>query len=364
MRNLKSMFFASITIPMLMNCSNSNEDAIPQETIYPVEIVTVADGGRSTTISSVGTIRFRRETLLGFTTSGKVANVRFNEGDQVKKGALIASLDTTTVDADINVTRAELERAKAEYNRIGTLFEQGWVTKSRLEQSQAAFQAAQARIAQAQFASDTAKLYAPSNGVIITRNIDRGQIIAAGNPAVIFGQSDDGYILRVPLTSVNVSKLSVGMPVQVSISSIPNELFSASISEIDGRADADTGSFFAIVELPNDSRLKSGQIGTADFAINSDKENIVIPTSAISGMRLSEGLVYIYDSKKQRVSVRNVELGAIDDNAINIRDGLSVGEQIILRGHEKLIDGAKVKITNRGTIKISNNSQKSETAAQ
>lgn len=364
MRNWKTILHAAIAVPLAMSCSNNDEVSPDEETVYPVELVTVSDGGQSSTISSVGTIRFRRETSLGFTTSGKVSNVRFNEGDRVNRGALIAALDTTTVNADIDVTRAELERAKLEFDRIATLFEQGWVTKSQLEQSQAGYQAAQARIQQAQFASDTAKLYAPSSGIVITRNIDPGQIVAAGEPAIIFGQADVGYILRVPITSIDISKISVGMPVTVAISSIPDELFSANVSEIDGRADANTGSFFAIVQLPDDSRLKSGQIGTADFTVTSDEENIVIPTSAITGMRLSEGLVYLYDSDEQRVSVRNVLLGDINDNNITVREGLAIGDQIILRGHEKLVDRSKVKIVDRGKAKAVNITPESDAAAQ
>lgn len=349
--------FAIGIILLLSGCNSANEEAQhaekPQhnETLLPVEISTVVAGDNQQIISSVGTLRFRRETSLGFTTSGKVSNVQYNEGDRVKRGSLIAALDTTTVNADIGLARAELDRARAEFERFDTLFKQGWVTKSQLERTQANYQAAQARIDQANFASDTAKLYAPSNGIIIRRNIDPGQIIAAGSPALIFGQLDSGYILRIPLTSSDAAKINVGIPVEVSISSIEGETFSARVTEIDGRANEQTGAFFAIVELPADSRFKSGQIGTANFIVANDANIIAIPSSAISGIRASEAIVYIYDSKNQTVALRNISLGQLSDTQVQVESGLSLGDQIVVRGHEKLTDGEKVKVVDRGKAK-------------
>lgn len=345
-----NLYYAIAAVLMLTGCNKADgaPEQIAAEKIYPVEVSLVRAADNKEIISSVGTLRFRRETALGFTTSGKVSSVRYNEGDRVKRGALLAALDATNVSADINVARAERDRARAENERIETLFAQGWVTKARLEQSQANFQAAEARINQAQFASDTAKLYAPSNGIIITRNIDRGQIIAAGSPALVFGQVDSGYTLRIPLTSADAAKINVGMPVNITMSSIDDEQFSGTLTEIDGRADDRTGSFFATVELPSDNRFKSGQIGTANFTISSDRQIISVPASAISGIRSSEAILYIYDPKKERAKIRSVVLGKLNDNMINIVSGVSVGETIIVRGHEKLAENSRVKAVERG----------------
>ena len=356
-----NIFILQITIFIflfLSGCNLTDDDtqkpdlkAEKSKIISPVEIGTVVAGDNKEIISSVGTLRFRRETSLGFTTSGKVSNVQYNEGDRVRRGSLIAALDTTTVNADIGLARAELDRAKSEFDRFDALFKQGWVTKAQLERSQANYQAAQARIEQANFASDTAKLYAPSNGIIIRRNIDPGQIISAGTPALIFGQLDSGYILRIPLTSSDAAKINVGIPVDVSISSIKEEIFSARVTEIDGRANEQTGAFFAIVELPTDSRFKSGQIGTANFIVANNDNVILIPSSAISGIRASEAIVYVYDSESKSVALRNITLGKLGDTQVQVLQGLSVGEQIVTRGHEKLTQGDTVKVVNRGETK-------------
>ena len=351
----KAIFYTSIAAILLFGCEDSKKVAEKPaaEVIYSVEIGNAYISTNQTIISSTGTIRFRRETSLGFTTSGKVQSVKYNEGDRVKRGALLAALDNTIVNADTNVARAELERARSQYDRIAKLFDQGWVTKAQLEQSQAAFEAASARVDQARFNANTSRLFAPSNGIIISRDIDPGQIVAAGSAALTFGQIDSGYILRVPITAENALKLNVGMPVSITVSSINNIIFDGQISEIDGQADVRTGSFIVTVQLPVDSRLQSGQIANADFQVASDKGAISVPASAISGIRGSEAVIYIYDNESNTAKVRNVNIGPLSDNEIQIIDGLAAGEPIIIRGHEKLINGSKVKTVDRG--KANNN---------
>jgi RND family efflux transporter MFP subunit len=206
-----------------------------------VEIFTVGAQSLQREINAVGTVRYRRETPLGFTTAGKVALVRFEEGDVVKRGALLAALDTTNVGADMSVATAERDRVRAEFDRVRALYADGWITKARFEAADAMLKSAEARVRQAGFASSTAQLYAPSSGVVLMRNVQAGQVIAAGTPALILGEADDGFVFRVPIVDRDASKLSVGMAADISIESASEAPLTATISEIDGRANAGLG---------------------------------------------------------------------------------------------------------------------------
>ena len=298
------------------------------------------------TISAVGTVRYRRETPLGFTTPGKVANVRFEEGDFVKRGALLAALDTTSVGADLNVAEAERGRAQAEFERIKQLYAEGWVTKSRYEAAEAAAKAAGARVAQAGFARGTAQLYAPSSGVVLTRNVQPGQVIAAGTPALILGEADDGFVFRAPVIDRNATQLRVGMPAEITLEALGKAAVTATISEIDGRANQATGAFTVQFSLPASAQLKSGQIGTASIKLPAAEDgSLQIPASAIFGIRANEGLVYIVDVKTNRVETRNVAIERLTDVFVIITGGLKQGELLVVSGAEKLRTGAKVRMT-------------------
>lgn len=338
---------ALLLSPLLYGCGEKEADkAALSEEVFPVQVMAVQPSNMLQTISAVGTVRYRRETPLGFTTPGKVATVRFEEGDFVKRGALLAALDTTSVGADLNVAEAERSRAQSEFERIKQLYAEGWVTKSRFEAAEAAAKAAGARVAQAGFARGTAQLYAPSNGVVLTRNVQPGQVIAAGTPALILGEGDDGFVFRAPVIDRSASKLRIGMAAEISLPALGSTPVTATISEIDGRANQATGAFTIQFSLPPSAQLKSGQIGTASIKLPAgDDGALQIPASAIFGMRANEGLVYIVDAKTERVETRNVAIERVTDGFVIITGGLKQGDLLVTSGAEKLRTGAKVRMT-------------------
>ncbi len=312
--------------------------------IHPVQVVTVQQENLQRTINAVGTVRYRRETPLGFTTPGKVATVRFEEGDFVKRGALLAALDTTSVGADVSVATAERDRARSEFERLRSLYADGWVTKARYEAAEATVKAADARVRQAGFASGTAQLYAPSSGVVLTRNVQPGQIIAAGTPALILGEGDEGFVFRVPIIDRDASKLRVGMAADIAIESLGGAPITATISEIDGRANEATGAFTVQFRLANRPQLRSGQIGTATIKLPAadSGSTLQIPASALFGVRTGEGLVYVVDAKS-RVETRNVAIERVTDEFVIVSGGLKPGDIIVTSGLEKLRTGLKVR---------------------
>ncbi|WP_417819115.1 efflux RND transporter periplasmic adaptor subunit [Tritonibacter scottomollicae] len=315
----------------------------PSIDAVPAGVTIVQPAGENELVTAAGTVRLRRETSLGFTTGGKVASVRFEEGDRVRRGAVLAALDNSTVAAELSVARAERDRAEAEYDRIQTLFKDGWVTKSRLEQSEAAARAARARIQSTEFSSRTAYIRAPGNGIILARNIDPGQIIEAGTTALVLGEIDKGFVLRVPMTDSDAARVRVGMTAKVSISAVSDEPIDAVVSEKDGRADERTGTFEVSFLLPANGRLLSGQLGTVDIEVpRGNGGSIAIPATALFGLRSGEGLVFVVDSKN-RVKQRAVIIGELTDDNLEIIAGLKEGEIIVTRGAEKLRDGDQIK---------------------
>ncbi|MEH6758073.1 MAG: efflux RND transporter periplasmic adaptor subunit [Parasphingorhabdus sp.] len=329
---------------LLLGCGEAKSDQ-PQKARDPIAAATVIvhAASQNETITSAGTIRLRRETELGFTTSGKVASVRYEEGDRVKRGMLLAALDASSVSADLESAKAEHDRAEAEFERMQTLYTDGWVTKSRLEQSEAAMRAAKARVSSSGFASRTAQIQAPSNGIILSRNIDTGQIVTAGTTVMVLGETDKGFVLKVPLTDADAARIRVGMRAKVTVSAISSEPFEAVVSEKDGRADELTGTFEVSFLLPANDKLRSGQLGTVDIEVARGNDGaIAVPATAIFGVRSGEGLVFVVDDKK-RVKQRNVVIGKLTDDSLEIAAGLEDGDIIVTRGVEKLRDGDRIK---------------------
>lgn len=345
--NRVALWAACLALAPLAGCGNGKaEKSAPAEETFPVQTMAVQPGNMLRTLSAVGTVRYRRETPLGFTTAGKVASVRFDEGDFVKRGALLAALDGTNVGADLSVAEAERARTKAEFARIAELYKEGWVTKARYEAADTAAKAAAARVSQARFATGTSQLYAPSSGVVLARNVEPGQVVAAGMAAIVLGQADQGFVFRVPVVDRDASKLRVGMAAEITLDAVEGGPITATISEIEGQANAATGAFTVQFSLPARAKIRAGQIGTASIKLPAANDgSLQIPASALFGVRAGEGLVYVVDPKTKRVETRNVVIERLMDEYVIISGGLSQGDQIVVSGGEKLRKGAKVNPT-------------------
>lgn len=331
----------------LSACSGGKEEAAPAaaDKVYPVTMTVVRPASTSALITAAGTVRYRYETPLGFTTAGKIASIRFQEGDRVMPGALIAALDATQVGANLESARAEQQRAQAELGRFQQLFEKGWVTRAQLERAEATARAASAQVSTAGFASGTARILAPSGGVILARTAEPGQVVAAGTQVVVLGETSGGMVLRAPMIDSDIARLSPGMPVTVRLSAVPGGEIEGVISEIDARANPSSGAFEVTIALPANPALRSGQIGTAEFRVAAapDAAGLAVPASAVFNVRADEGFVYLLDPKTSRVRARAVQIGRIDDKELVITGGLRPGDRIVTSGLVLLTDGAKVK---------------------
>lgn len=350
--SLRRLMSAAMTASIVLLCaceSGAGSDAGGKPSaekaadIKSVEVMPVQESSLQRSIDAVGTIRYRRETPLGFTTSGRVASVRYDEGDFVKRGAQLAALDRQNVGADLAVAQAERERAQAEFSRIAELYAQGWVTKRQYEATEAAAKAAAARVRQAGYATRTSTINAPSGGVILSRMVEPGQVVSAGTPALILGQNAEGFIFRAPVVDRDASKLRAGMPGKIYIESLGDEPIAATISEIDGRANEATGAFTVIFRLPALPRLRSGQIGTAQILLPAtDDGALQIPSSALFGVRTGEGLVHIVD-RDGHIETRNVRIEQVLDTMVLVSGGVKAGDNIVIRGGENLKAGQKVR---------------------
>ncbi len=331
----------------LSACSGEKDEAAPAtaDKVYPVTIAVVEPASTSALITAAGTVRYRYETPLGFTTAGKIASIRFQEGDRVMPGALIAALDATQVGANLESARAEQQRAQAELGRFQQLFEKGWVTRAQLERAEATARAASAQVSTAGFASGTSRILAPSGGVILARTAEPGQVVAAGAQIVVLGETSGGMVLRAPMIDSDIARLSPGMAATVRLSAVPGGEIEGVVSEIDARANPSSGAFEVTVALPANPALRSGQIGTAEFRVAAapDAAGLAVPASAVFNVRADEGFVYLLDPKASRVRARAVQIGRVDDRELIITGGLKPGDRIVSSGLVLLTDGAKVK---------------------
>ncbi len=311
----------------------------------PVAVAPAVPAGGAATLEISGTVRLKRETMLGFSTPGRVAAILVREGDSVRAGQLLARLDLTSLDAASASSQAEYVRAEADYRRLLGLFEKGWVTAPRVETARATMAAAQARRRQAGFDETLGSVRAPSAGVVLQRPAEPGQIVAAGQTILTLGEAASGHVLRLPMADGDVARIRLGQPAQVLRPALGPAPLPATVSEIGARGDEATGTFRVELSLPPRPGLRSGLIGSARLALaGTGPSALGVPASAVFSARADEGFVYVHDAAAGRVRLRRVSIGPVGDTQILVLSGLKAGEQVVSSGPDRLRDGMRVQV--------------------
>ena len=331
----------------LAACAGKTPPAPVAEERVAVALATVEPAGGGGALDITGTVRLKRETLLGFNTPGRIAAIAAREGERVAAGELLARLDPTGLDAASSSAKADAVRAAADLKRMEALSGQGWVTRARVESAQAAAIAASSRVAQAGFDARLGRIVAPAGGVILRRAAEPGQMVAAGTPVLTLGETGSGYVLRLPVSDADLSAVRLGQLAAVTLPALSLAPVAATVSEIAARGDERTGTFQVELRLPPVAGLRSGLIGTAKLRLGGQgpaNGPVAVPAGAVFAARADEGFVYVFDAATNTVKARLVQVGEIDDRAITVTSGLKLGERVVRSGVDRLRDGAPVTV--------------------
>ncbi|WP_448580488.1 efflux RND transporter periplasmic adaptor subunit [Thermaurantiacus sp.] len=331
---------------LLASCSQGDAPASEREEPAAPVPVLLHRAGPSTgnaLIIAPGTVRLRHETPLAFWTAGRVASVNVRQGDRVRAGQELARLDTRTLDMDVRAAQADARRAREELKRQETLLAQGWVPRVRVDTAAAAAGAADAALERALFAQKNAIIRAPADGIVLERLAEPGQTVAAGEPVLLVGEYRSGFVLRVPLVAADAARVRVGMPAQVRFPDASAPPTMGQLIEIAGRADERTGTFQVEVALPANPSLKSGQLGEVRIAAEARSEApILLPATALFGVRAGEGFVWRFDPVSRKVEPVRVETGAVSAQGVTIEAGLRPGDLVVRSGVDRLTAGQRV----------------------
>jgi len=300
---------------------------------------------------------------VSFLVSGRVTQVIPREGEYVKKGQRLASIDPVDYRLAVNASQAQLEQAKVafqraedEYERMKFLYETKSLAPNDFQKFRAAFEAARWQIDQARAGeeisqkrlSDTS-LYSPVNGFITKRLIEPGEMASAGRPVFEIARLDPvEVIVGVPETDVHLVK--IGQKALVAAPALPGQSFHGTVRVVNVSADPSTRTYMTRITIPNPNHiLKLGMV--AEARIRSDKKIQVTTITGDAVVRDSRGVtsVFVYYPGEKRVYAKRVEIGTVYDRDLEVRSGLTGDELIVIAGQERLRDGTLVSLANSET---------------
>jgi RND family efflux transporter MFP subunit len=330
-------------VAVLLNNRSKLEAKSNQRVIdsYPVTVETVQKKELERNLEMVGTINGINDVAVVSEASGRVLDTYAKVGDYKTQGSVLIQLDGELKLAALKTAEVNYEKAKNDYERYQSLYDQKSITISQLEAAKLGFQSAESQLTLAKREYNDTKITSPISGVVTARMVDKGDYVKRDNVVV---QVVDISTLKVKLNVAekDAFKLKPGDEVAVTTDVYPGVTFKGKIETISDQAD-NAHTYPVEITLPNskEHHLKGGMFGRVQFTSIKNNETVIIPRGALVGS-VRDAKVFVV--KNGIANERSVVIGSTSDNMLEVLSGLKVGEQIVVNGQNNLKDQFKVTI--------------------
>ena len=306
-----------------------------------------------------GSLQAFQESPIYARTSGYLLKWYKDIGSSVKKGDLLADIDTPEIDQELRQVQAarqtileQVQLAKSSAARWQDLRKSDSVSQQETDERNSAFQQAQANLAAAdanlkrlQELESFKHVYAPFGGVITKRNVDPGALINAGSGGRELFDIAQVETLRVfvSVPQAYTPSIKTGMSANVTMQEFPTEKFAGKVARTADAIDPNTRTLLTEVDVNNrDGRLLPGSYGQVHFSVKYGANKVTIPVNAM--MFRAEGARAAVVGADGKVHLRPITIGRDYGTTLEVVDGVTVGDQVIVNPSDSLEDGQQVRI--------------------
>jgi membrane fusion protein, multidrug efflux system len=341
------MSLAAIVAFALTNCSD-NKAAVtpPAEIPIPVVVQPVVTGDQGRILQYSGLIASNAESHLSFKIGGIISRIYVKEGDHVAAGQLLATLDLTEIDAQVQQAGQNVEKAQRDENRLKNLYRDTVASLEQLQNIHTQLSVATESLHIASFNRQYAQIRASTSGTILQKLMNEGEYASSGTAILLFnGTAANDCVVRFGVSDKDWAVLRKGDKATVSIDAYPDQPFSGTITKLAEGADADNGTYpVEVTVLPAGHKLAPGLFCTLRLQPPSHTIYSFIPASALAEGEGSTGFVYTLNADKMTVKKIPVHVAFLQGDQIAVNAGLDHVQQVITEGVGYLTDGATVRV--------------------
>lgn len=326
---------------LLLATRRSNAQQPSSDAPVPVLVRRPSHVTRANYVALSGDVEGSRTASVGFIVPGVVAHVGPKEGDFVRAGEVIASLDTTEYAINVEVAAAQRERAEDELKRAKMVFESHAIPENDYNKAVTAVRLARAGEAMARKKFRDTRLTAPMSGMLARRGIEPGEQTGPGYPTFTIVQVEPVQV-RVGVPETEVSRIAIGEKATVSIPALRGQSFTGRVRLVGIAADPASRTYTAKIEVPNSARaIRPGMIAEVRISGSGSVNALTIPAEAV--VRDEGGVlrVFVYEAKSGRVYARRVTMGAAYGQEVEVREGIAAGDMVVVGGQHRVREGAR-----------------------
>ena len=329
------------------------------------EMATVKKGSVAYSVTASGKIQPINQVSVGTQVSGIIEEVLVDYNDEVKEEQVLARLDTSVLQENLNDAKARLDLATAKkkiselnHERLSKLYKEKLISKANLEEAEIDLETAKANVLSSQADYNKAErnygyatITSPVSGTVISKEVEQGQTVAASlSTPTVFTIAEDLTKMQIEanIAEADIGVIKPGMPVTFTVDAYPNERFDGKVQQIrlSPREESNVVMYTVVIEVDNSSRkLLPGMTASVTIVVERAEDVPLLPAMVLQfkpsaalrkttdevpdpDMLKNEDVVYQF--KNGRLHPIVVTKGISDMANIEIKSGLNVGDQVIL----------------------------------
>ena len=359
---------AALAVAALLTQACGEPPPPAEPVVRPVRYVTAQATGGQRTRTFSGVARAGMESSLSFRVAGTIARLDVEVGDRIRAGAPIAALDPVDYELQVREAEASLRQAEAragnaeaDLRRVRSLYENDNAARTDLDAATAAADSAAAQVESVAQRLDLVRrqvdythLTAPAAGAIADVLAEVNENVSPGQPVVVLASGSSPEVgFAVP--EALIREIREGMPVTVGFDAIPGARFAGVVTEV-GVTTTATGTTFPVtVRLGADaSEIRSGMAAVVDMVLGDADapDRFILPGHAVGEDRGGRFVFVAEPTAGGLAAVRRraVTVGAFAAGGLEVLDGLSEGDRVVVAGVSRLQDGDQVRLDAAGAF--------------
>lgn len=346
------LLIAGIKGLQIFSMIQEGKSMVPPPTTVTSAKVKKADWTPS--LTAVGSITPVQGATISAELPGMVSEIGFESGRPVKKGDLLVKLDSSAEQAQLRSAQADLELAKADFDRARDLADRKVISKAEFDAATSKYSAAKAAVDNMQSVINKKEIRAPFDGIAGIREVNPGQMVPAGQQLVTL-QALDKVFADFSLPQQDLGKVKAGLPVKLTTDAIEGREFEGTLSAINSAVDPATRAVSLQATVDNaDHALRAGMFARVRVLLPETKPTLILPTTAVAYAPFGNSVYVIVHKKDEETGKKSLEArqqfvrtGETRGDFIEVTNGLKEGDEVVSTGVFKMRNGMDVTVDNK-----------------
>lgn len=328
---------------LLFSCRNEKTHTAVSDPVR-VKVTPIIRISAALPVHTNGILVSSEELKLSFKTGGIVDNIPVNEGNRVKKGAILASLDLSEIRAAVEEAELGYGKALRDFERVTNLYRDSVATLEQKQNASTALELAASKVKVARFNLTHSSIKAPEDGIILKKFVSENELVAPGYPVILFGSSARFWKVKAGIPDKDLVKIGIGDSAAITFDAHPGRIFYGAVDQVGELANPLTGTYEVEISLKlTELKLASGFVASVDLYPSVNDSLLAVPVESVVEADGDQGFIYILQ-EDSTVNKTKVDLIYVKGSDITIKGVPEGVKEVISGGAAYLRDGEKVQV--------------------